>query len=109
MVVLASELFAQLGDSQRPGFPRQFAEIMNKVLAAERMSQVQMVEARTKAEVQKIESQSKAEAHRWEAEAKANSQRLAAQGEGEIQRLQTQAEITRLQERERTAQEARYV
>ena len=31
---------------------------MNKVLAAERMSQVQLVEARTKADVQKIESQS---------------------------------------------------
>ena len=29
--------------------------LMNKVLAAERMSQVQLVEARTKADVQKIE------------------------------------------------------
>jgi len=39
------------------------------VLAAERMSQVQLVEARTKADVQKIESQAKAEAQRMEAEA----------------------------------------
>ena len=85
-------------------FPGNLQEIMNKVLAAERMSQVQMVEARTKAEVQKIESQSKAEAHRIDAEAKANAQRLAAQGEAEIQRVQTEAEIKRLQERERTAQ-----
>ena len=43
-------------------FPGNLQEIVNKVLAAERMSQVQLVEARTKADVQKIESQSKADA-----------------------------------------------
>jgi regulator of protease activity HflC (stomatin/prohibitin superfamily) len=85
-------------------FPGNLQEIMNKVLAAERMSQVQMVEARTKADVQKIESQAKAEAQRTEAEARANTQRLAAQGDAEAQRLKTEAEIQRLQERERTAQ-----
>jgi len=68
------------------------------------MSQVQLVEARTKADVQKIESQAKAEAQRTEAESRANAQRLAAQGDAEVQRLQTEAEIRRLQERERTAQ-----
>jgi regulator of protease activity HflC (stomatin/prohibitin superfamily) len=78
-------------------------EIMNKVLAAERMSQVQLVEARTKADVQKIESQAKAESQRMEAETRAASQRLAAQGDAEVQRLETDAEIRRLQERERTA------
>jgi len=71
---------------------------------AERMSQVQLVEARTKADVQKIESQSQAEAQRLEAEARANAERLAAQGHAEVQRLQTETEIKRLQERERTAQ-----
>src|SRR5215510_7836689 len=45
-------------------FPGNLQEIMNKVLAAERMSQVQLVEARTKADVQKIESQSKADAQK---------------------------------------------
>src|SRR5258708_4044777 len=85
-------------------FPGNLQEIMNKVLAAERMSQVQLVEARTKADVQKIESQSKAEAQQLEAEARAGAQRLAAQGDAEVQRLQTEAEIRRLQERERTAQ-----
>src|SRR5262245_54505966 len=79
-------------------------EIMNKVLAAERMSQVQLVEARTKADVQKIETQAKAETQRLEAEARAGAQRLAAQSDAEIQRLQTESEIRRLQERERTAQ-----
>jgi len=84
-------------------FPGNLQEIMNKVLAAERMSQVQLVEARTKADVQKIESQTKAEAQKTEAESKAAGQRLAAQAEAEVQRLQTEAEIRRLQERERTA------
>src|SRR5882762_11043732 len=85
-------------------FPGNLQEIMNKVLAAERMSQVQLVEARTKADVQKIESQSKADAQRQEAEARAHAQRLAAQADAEVQRLQTEAEIKRLQERERNAQ-----
>src|SRR6267142_439735 len=84
-------------------FPGNLQEIMNKVLAAERMSQVQLVEARTKADVQKIESQSKADAQRIEAETRAAAQRLTAQGDAEVQRLQTDAEIRRLQERERTA------
>ncbi len=85
-------------------FPGNLQEIMNKVLAAERMSQVQLVEARTKADVQKIESQSKADAQRQEAEGRAHAERLAAQSQAEVQRLQTEAEIKRLQERERTAQ-----
>src|SRR5579863_6725686 len=51
-------------------FPGNLQEIMNKVLAAERMSQVQLVEARTKADVQKIESQAKAETLRHEAESR---------------------------------------
>lgn len=85
-------------------FPGNLQEIMNKVLAAERMSQVQLVEARTKADVQKIESQSKAEAQRQEAEARVHAQRLAAQADAEVQRLQTEAEIKRLQEREQHAQ-----
>jgi regulator of protease activity HflC (stomatin/prohibitin superfamily) len=84
-------------------FPGNLQEIMNKVLAAERMSQVQLVEARTKADVQKIESQTKAEAQRTEAESKAAGQRLAAQAEAEVQRLKTEAEISQLRERERTA------
>ncbi len=84
-------------------FPGNLQEIMNKVLAAERMSQVQLVEARTKADVQKIESQAKAEAQRQEAETHATAQALAARGDAEAQRLLTEAEIRRLQERERTA------
>ncbi len=84
-------------------FPGNLQEIMNKVLAAERMSQVQLVEARTKADVQKIEAQSQAEAQKLEAEARAHAERLAAQSRAENLRLQTEAEIKQLQERERNA------
>src|SRR5258706_7945741 len=85
-------------------FPGNLQEIMNRVLAAERMSQVQLVEARTNADIQKIESQSRAEAQRFEAEAKANSGRQAAQSEAEVSKLQTESKIRRLQEREKTDQ-----
>lgn len=84
-------------------FPGNLQEIMNKVLAAERMSQVQLVEARTKADVQKIESQSRATAQQQEAEARAHAEELAAETRAEVQRLQTEAEIKQLQERERNA------
>ncbi|MGH6690534.1 MAG: slipin family protein, partial [Gammaproteobacteria bacterium] len=59
-------------------FPGNLQEIMNRVLAAERMSQAQLVEARTKAEVGRIEAQAKAEGQRLEAEAKAEAARMAA-------------------------------
>src|SRR6516165_1775684 len=57
----------QRADVKDLAFPGNLQEIMNKVLAAERMSQVQLVEARTKADVQKIESQARSEAQQIEA------------------------------------------
>src|SRR5262249_29772771 len=85
-------------------FPGNLQEIMNRVLAAERMSQAQLVEARTKAETQQIEAQARAETRRREAEAQAEAQRIAAQSEAEIQSLKTQTEIQSLKEREQAAQ-----
>ena len=41
-------------------FPGNLQEIMNKVLAAERLSEAQLVETRTKAEQQRIEAEAKA-------------------------------------------------
>ncbi len=84
-------------------FPGNLQEIMNKVLAAERMSQVQLVEAKTKADVQKLEAQARAESQQLEAESRAQAQRLMAQSDAEVQRLKTAAEINQLQERERNA------
>lgn len=85
-------------------FPGNLQEIMNRVLAAERMSEAQLVEARTKAEVQRIEAQTKAEARRLEADAQNAAQRIAAQSEAEIQQLKTEADIRALRAREQTAQ-----
>lgn len=85
-------------------FPGNLQEIMNRVLAAERMSEVQLVEARTSAEVQRLHLQVNAEAQRSEAEARSQVQRLAAEAESEIQRINTQAEIEALRQREAAAE-----
>ncbi|HEX7771971.1 MAG TPA: slipin family protein [Pyrinomonadaceae bacterium] len=85
-------------------FPGNLQEIMNRVLAAERMSQVQLVEARTKAETQRLEAQSRFETQRLEAEANAASQKLRAESEAESQRIQTEADILALRERAQAAQ-----
>lgn len=85
-------------------FPGNLQEIMNRVLAAERMSQVQLVEARTKAETQRLEAQSRLETERLEAEANAATHKLLAQSEAESQRIQTEADILALRERAQAAE-----
>ena len=84
-------------------FPGNLQEIMNRVLAAERMSQVQLVEARTKADVQRLEAQVRAEGDRAAAEARSVAQRLEAEAAAEVQRIKTQAEIEALARRQETA------
>lgn len=84
-------------------FPGNLQEIMNRVLAAERMSQAQMVEARTKAEVQRIDAQVKAESQRIEAATRAEAHRVVAQSEAEAHQVKTAAEIRALREREQAA------
>src|SRR5215813_3456668 len=85
-------------------FPGNLQEIMNRVLAAERMSQVQLVEARTKAETQRLEAQSRIETQRLEAEMNASAQKLQAQTAAENQRIQTEADILALRERAQAAE-----
>jgi regulator of protease activity HflC (stomatin/prohibitin superfamily) len=85
-------------------FPGNLQEIMNRVLAAERMSEAQLVEARTKAETQRIDAQVRADAHRTEAEAQAEAMKLAAQAGAEAIRVKTEAEINALREREQAAE-----
>jgi len=84
-------------------FPGNLQEIMNRVLAAERMSQVQLVEARSRAEVQRIDAQVKAETQRAEAQAAAEAARMAAEADAESHHIKTQAELQAMQERERAA------
>lgn len=85
-------------------FPGNLQEIMNRVLAAERMSQVQLVEARTKAETQRLDAQSRLETQRLEAEANAAAQKLLAETQAESQRIQTEADILALRERAQAAE-----
>jgi regulator of protease activity HflC (stomatin/prohibitin superfamily) len=84
-------------------FPGNLQEIMNKVLAAERTSQAQLVEARTRAEVQRIDAQTKADALRVQAQADAEAIRVKAEAEGEAARLKVQAERQTVEERSKTA------
>ena len=85
-------------------FPGNLQEIMNRVLAAERMSQVQMVEAKTKAEVQKLESQAKAESRRVEAEVQAEAERREAETQAQVTRIAAEAEVQALAQRAATAE-----
>jgi regulator of protease activity HflC (stomatin/prohibitin superfamily) len=78
-------------------FPGNLQEIMNKVLAAERLSQAQLVEARTRAQTQTIEAQASAEMRRMQSEADAAAARLDAQVEAEAQRLRSEADLRALQ------------
>jgi regulator of protease activity HflC (stomatin/prohibitin superfamily) len=84
--------------------PGNLQEIMNRVLAAERMSQAQLVEARTRAEVQQIDAQARTETHRLEAASRAEAERQAAQSEAEVQQIKTLADIRALREREQAAE-----
>jgi regulator of protease activity HflC (stomatin/prohibitin superfamily) len=84
-------------------FPGNLQEIMNKVLAAERMSEAQLVEARTKAQTQQIEAQAKAEMRRIDAEAQAAAQRLQAQADAESQRIKGEAELATFRQSEQAA------
>lgn len=84
-------------------FPGNLQDVMNRVLTAERLSQAQLIEARTKAEMQQIDAQAKAQAKRTETEAQAEAQRLIAQNEADALRITTEAEIRALREREQAA------
>jgi regulator of protease activity HflC (stomatin/prohibitin superfamily) len=85
-------------------FPGNLQEIMNRVLAAERMSEAQLVEARTKAEVQRIDAESKAGIRRVEQETEAQAERERAQAQADIQRIATEADIAALLERTKHAE-----
>lgn len=84
-------------------FPGNLQDIMNRVLAAERMSQAQLIEARTKAEVQQIDATARAEVRRIEAEQHAQAERIDAQNAIDIAALKTAAEIRALRERAEAA------
>ncbi|MDA7977157.1 MAG: slipin family protein [Pirellulales bacterium] len=84
-------------------FPGNLQEIMNRVLAAERNSQAQLVEARTRAEVEQIEAESRAEVTRREADADAQARRVRTQVATEAVQAQAAAEARAYDERVKAA------
>ncbi len=73
-------------------FPGNLQDIMNRVLAAERLSEAQLVEARTKAEKESIEARTKAETDRIAAIARAETDQIGAAARAEVVRLAAEAE-----------------
>jgi regulator of protease activity HflC (stomatin/prohibitin superfamily) len=85
-------------------FPGNLQDVMNRVLTADRMSQAQLIDARTKAEIFQIDAQARVNAKRAEAEAEAEATRRTAEAEAEATRIRTAAEIAALREREQHAE-----
>jgi regulator of protease activity HflC (stomatin/prohibitin superfamily) len=77
-------------------FPGNLQDIMNRVLAAERLSEAQLVEARTKAERETLEARTKAETDRLAAASRAEVVRLAAEAEAEAERIRAAAAVEAL-------------
>lgn len=84
-------------------FPGNVQDVMNRVLVAERKSQADLVEARTRAQVQQIEAEAGRQTQKLQAEAAAESSRLTATADAEALRIRTEAETARLKEREKAA------
>ena len=84
-------------------FPGNLQEIMNKVLAAERTSQAQLIEARTRADVQRIAAAAEAEAKRLQSEAHAETVRRDATAGAEATKIKVQADVEALRSREQAA------
>jgi len=84
-------------------FPGNLQEIMNRVLTAERLSEAQLVEARTKAEVQRIGAEAESIARMRQAELESSTRRMAAEAEAEEKRIQTESEVAATQARAESA------
>ena len=95
-------------------FPGNLQEIMNKVLTAERLSQAQLIESRTKAAQRQIDAEAQAANQRLEAElaAEIETQTAAtraaarlkeAQAEAEALRIKNDAEVEALREQTKAA------
>ena len=84
-------------------FPGNVQDVMNRVLTAQRLSEAQLVEARTKAERDGIEARARADAQRLDAEAKREAFRVAAEGQAEAALILADAEVDALRRRAEAA------
>jgi regulator of protease activity HflC (stomatin/prohibitin superfamily) len=78
-------------------FPGNLQEVMNRVLAAERLAEAQLVEARTAAEKARIEAAQRAEAQRLQADAAAAAKRVSSEADAlaRIRRAEADADALR--------------
>jgi regulator of protease activity HflC (stomatin/prohibitin superfamily) len=77
-------------------FPGNLQDIMNRVLAAERLAEAQLVEARTRSEREALEATSRADADRVAAQARADTTRLGAEADAEAKRIRADADVDAL-------------
>jgi len=84
-------------------FPGNLQEIMNKVLAAERNSQAELIAARSQAEIQRLEMETKAQALATQAAAEAQARLRQAEAEAAAIRMRAEAERQALEERSKSA------
>lgn len=84
-------------------FPGNLQDIMNKVLAAERLAEAQLIDARTRAQAQKIEADMRAEVQERDAQAAANVTRLAADADATARRIRADMELAALRDLEKAA------
>ena len=82
-------------------FPGNLQEIMNRVLATERLSEAALVESRTKAEQGRIEAAARAENEQLEARARREAALLTAQADAEAMRERAAADVGALRHRAR--------
>jgi regulator of protease activity HflC (stomatin/prohibitin superfamily) len=85
-------------------FPGNLQEIMNRVLATERLSEAQLVEARTHAEVARIEARAAIESSRERAEAQAQETRRTAEVESEVDRIRAESQVAALESKRESAE-----
>lgn len=71
-------------------FPGDIQSVMNRVLAAQRASEAQLVEARTKAEVQRIDAAARAQNQRLEAETQAAARKQLAEADARVAEVQAE-------------------
>ncbi|PZS25980.1 MAG: hypothetical protein DLM59_19115 [Pseudonocardiales bacterium] len=84
-------------------FPGNLQEIMNRVLATERLSEAALVESRTKAEQDRIESGARAEAEQLESQARRQASLLTAQADADAMRIRADADVDALRRRAEAA------
>lgn len=86
----------QRADVKDLAFPGNLQDIMNKVLAAERLSEAQLIEARTKAAAEQIAAEARAAVQERQARAEADGLRLAAEAKAHAEALRRDVELKAL-------------